>query len=293
MVLTYYEYINENRGISNFIKKLATRVSGSIFKEYEKVSDELLAEFIININVKFDEIDKINHIAIIVRSEECNYHSKFITNGSDLLNDLCLEFDLPKKSDLDYNYLHELIIHELTHLYEYYNIVVNRREFPLYNKIKKSLVRTIKQDDFDIFSYFRNLVYLTLDNELNARIAQTYQLLKFEKINDKDQLFNILKTKHIWKKYKEIESFSPKKYTSDLIELVGLDFSKILINQFNKELRLNEVEFSFIKDINTEEDVIKYFNSWKKRFNHKLKKHLIKLKRVIDEVVKDQKKSDN
>lgn len=293
MVLTYYEYINENRGISNFIKKLATRVSGSIFKEYEKVSDELLAEFIININVKFDEIDKINHIAIIVRSEECNYHSKFITNGSDLLNDLCLEFDLPKKSDLDYNYLHELIIHELTHLYEYYNIVVNRREFPLYNKIKKSLVRTIKQDDFDIFSYFRNLVYLTLDNELNARIAQTYQLLKFEKINDKDQLFNILKTKHIWKKYKEIESFSPKKYTSDLIELVGLDFSKILINQFNKELRLNGVDFSFIKDTNTKEDVIKYFNSWKKRFNYKLKKHLIKLRRVIDEVVKDQKKSDN
>jgi hypothetical protein len=293
MVLTYYEYINENRGISNFIKKLATRVSGSIFKEYEKVSDELLAEFTININVKFDEIDKINHIAIIVRSEECNYHSKFITNGSDLLNDLCLEFDLPKKSDLDYNYLHELIIHELTHLYEYYNIVVNRREFPLYNKIKKSLVRTIKQDDFDIFSYFRNLVYLTLDNELNARIAQTYQLLKFEKINDKDQLFNILKTKHIWKKYKEIESFSPKKYTSDLIELVGLDFSKILINQFNKELRLNGVDFSFIKDTNTKEDVIKYFNSWKKRFNYKLKKHLIKLRRAIDEVVKDQKKSDN
>lgn len=293
MVLTYYEYINENRGISNFIKKLATRVSGSIFKEYEKVSDELLAEFTININIKFDEIDKINHIAIIVRSEECNYHSKFITNGSDLLNDLCLEFDLPKKSDLDYNYLHELIIHELTHLYEYYNIVVNRREFPLYNKIKKSLVRTIKQDDFDIFSYFRNLVYLTLDNELNARIAQTYQLLKFEKINDKDQLFNILKTKHIWKKYKEIESFSPKKYTSDLIELVGLDFSKILINQFNKELRLNGVDFSFIKDTNTKEDVIKYFNSWKKRFNYKLKKHLIKLRRVIDEVVKDQKKSDN
>ena len=39
MMLTYYEYINENRGISNFIKKLSTIISGKLFKEYEKTSD--------------------------------------------------------------------------------------------------------------------------------------------------------------------------------------------------------------------------------------------------------------
>jgi hypothetical protein len=36
MILSYYGYINESNGISNFIKKLSTIVSGSIFKKYEE-----------------------------------------------------------------------------------------------------------------------------------------------------------------------------------------------------------------------------------------------------------------
>jgi hypothetical protein len=287
MILTYYEYINENRGISNFIKQLSTTLSGTIFKEYEKISDEEIPSFDIKLKVDYEEISQINQINIIVKSDKKNYHSKFYPLDSNLLN-LCLEFDLPIKSKLDHFYLHELVIHEMTHLYEYYNIVINQREFPFYNRIKKSLIRTIKQDEFDVFSYFRNLVYLTLDNELNARVAQTYQLLKYENVNDKEQLFNILKTKHIWKKYKEIDNFNPKKYTSDLIEFIGLDFVKILINSFNDELKKNSISFSFIKDVHNEGDIIQYFNNWNKRFKYKLKKHLYKLNRVIDEVIKDK-----
>jgi len=287
MILTYYEYINENRGISNFIKQLSTTLSGTIFKEYEKISDEEIPSFDIKLKVDYEEISQINQINIIVKSDKKNYHSKFYPLDSNLLN-LCLEFDLPIKSKLDHFYLHELVINEMTHLYEYYNIVINQREFPFYNRIKKSLIRTIKQDEFDVFSYFRNLVYLTLDNELNARVAQTYQLLKYENVNDKEQLFNILKTKHIWKKYKEIDNFNPKKYTSDLIEFIGLDFVKILINSFNDELKKNSISFSFIKDVHNEGDIIQYFNNWNKRFKYKLKKHLYKLNRVIDEVIKDK-----
>jgi hypothetical protein len=287
MVLTYYEYINENRGISNFIKKLSTTLSGRIFKEYEKISDSEIPSFDIIINVDIEEISQIEKINIIINGIKGNYHSKFYPLDNNLLN-LCLEFDLPVKSKLDQFYLHELVVHEMTHLYEYYNIVINQREFPFYNRIKKSLIRTIKQDEFDVFSYFRNLVYLTLDNELNARISQTYQLLKYENIHDKEQLFNILKTKHIWKKYKEIDNFNPKKYSSDLIEFIGFDFTKILINNFNKELINNSISFTFIKEVNNKEDIIQYFNNWNKRFKYKLKKHLYKLNRVIDEVIKNK-----
>jgi len=288
MILTYYEYINESNGISNFIKKLSTIISGRIFKEYEKISDTIIPSFDIKIDIDYLEISQIKNINILIKGIKGNYHSKFYTLENNLLN-LCLEFDLPTKSNLDYFYLHELIIHELTHLYEYYNIVINQREFPLYNKIKKSLIRTIKQDEFDVFSYFRNLVYLTLDNELNARVAQTYQLLKYEKIKDKEQLLNILKTKHIWKKYKEIDNFNPKKYTSDLIQFIGIDFTKILINIFNNELINNSVNFTFIKNVDNESDILKYFNNWNKRFKIKLRKHLFKLDKVIDEVIKDYK----
>ena len=287
MILTYYEYINENRGISNFIKKLSTIVSGSVFKEYEKLSDNDVQSFNIKLDIDFEEISQIKQLNINIKMDRSDYHSKFYILGDNLLKDLCLEFDLPQRSKLDHFYLHELIVHELTHLYEYYNIVINQRIFPLYDRIKKTLIRTIKQDEFDVFSYFRNLAYLTLDNELNARVAQTYQLLMFKNIKDKDQLFNMLKTTHIWKKYKEIDNFNPKKYTSDLIEFIGIDFTKILINKFNDELKYNSINFEFIKDVDTEGDIIKYFNSWNKRFKYKSKKHLYKLNNVIDEVIKD------
>jgi hypothetical protein len=287
MVLTYYEYINENRGISNFIKKLSTIISGKISKELEYISDKDYVPFYIKIDTDFEEISQIESINIVIKMDRSNYHSKFYLKGSNLLKDIYLEFDIPKKSKLDHFYLHELISHELTHLYEYYNIVINQRSFPLYNRIKKSLVRTIKQNDFDIFSYFRNLVYLTLDNEMNARVSQTYQLLTFKKIKDKDQLFSILKTTHIWKKIKEIENFNPKKYVSDLIEMLGVDLTKILVNGFNDELLNNGIQFRWIKNVENEEDLIRYFKNWNLRFKYKLKKHFQKLNRVIDEVVKD------
>jgi hypothetical protein len=106
------------------------------------------------------------------------------------------------------------------------------------------------------------------------------------------QLFNILKTKHIWKKCKAIENFNTKKYTSDLIEFIGKDLTKILINHFNRELKYNNVDFKFIEDVNSEEDIIRYFNNWNKRFKYKLKKHIYKLNRVINEVIKDKNIND-
>ena len=66
-----------------------------------------------------------------------------------------------------------------------------------------------------------------------------------------------------------------------------MDFTKILINNFNNELKNNSINFTFIKEVNNEEDIIQYFKNWNKRFKYKLKKHLYKLNRVIDEVIKD------
>lgn len=287
MILTFYEYINESRGISDFIKKLSTTITGGVYKKYEELSNSSDSGFTLVLDLNYEEIKMIKKIIVIIKNNNRNYNSKFVSKNelNKEFDDIFLEFDLPLKKDLDPFYLHELVMHEMTHLYEYYNIVKNKKAFPLYDKIKKSLIRTLKQDEFDVFSYFRNLVYLTLDNELNARVAQTYQLLKFQNIKSKDLLLNNLKTTHIWKKYKEIDNFNPKKYTSDLLEFIGLDLTKILINQFNLELKNNDIDFKFIKNVENELDILLYFNNWNKRFKYKLKKHLNKLNRVIDEVI--------
>jgi len=280
MLLTYYEYLNEGKGISNFIKILSTTIVGSIFKD-NKVFD---------VEIDIPELDLIKKLSIEIVNISKNYQASFTVKKNskkDILNNLLIKIDLPLIENVDHYYLIEIITHELTHLYEFYNIVKNNKKLPLYNNIKKSLIQTINQDTFDIFSYFRNIVYLTLDNELNARVAQTYQLLKFKKIKDKNQLFNILKTTHIWKKYKEIENFNSKSYTSDLLEILGIDLTCILINEFNTELKANFINFSFITKVNTEKEIFTYFNSWNKRFKYKLKKHILKLNKVIDEVIND------
>ena len=230
--MTYYDYLNEGKGISNFIKKLSTIIVGNIFKDIK----------VFDIEIDISELKLINKISIEVNNITRDYNSAFFVKKNtddDILNNLSIKFDLPFIEDVDHYYLIEIVTHELTHLYEFYNIVKNNKKLPLYNNIKKSLIQTIKQDNFDIFSYFRNIVYLTLDNELNARVSQTYQLLKFKNIKDKIQLFNILKTTHIWKKYKEIDNFNPKSYTSDLIEILGVNLTCILINDFNNELKNN------------------------------------------------------
>ena len=261
MLLTYYEYLNEGKGISNFIKILSTTIVGSIFKD-NKVFD---------VEIDIPELDLIKKLSIEIVNISKNYQASFTVKKNskkDILNNLLIKIDLPLIENVDHYYLIEIITHELTHLYEFYNIVKNNKKLPLYNNIKKSLIQTINQDTFDIFSYFRNIVYLTLDNELNARVAQTYQLLKFKKIKDKNQLFNILKTTHIWKKYKEIENFNSKSYTSDLLEILGIDLTCILINEFNTELKANFINFSFITKVNTEKEIFTYFNSWNKRFKY-------------------------
>lgn len=278
--MTYYDYLNEGKGISNFIKKLSTIIVGNIFKDIK----------VFDIEIDISELKLINKISIEVNNITRDYNSAFFVKKNtddDILNNLSIKFDLPFIEDVDHYYLIEIVTHELTHLYEFYNIVKNNKKLPLYNNIKKSLIQTIKQDNFDIFSYFRNIVYLTLDNELNARVSQTYQLLKFKNIKDKIQLFNILKTTHIWKKYKEIDNFNPKSYTSDLIEILGVNLTCILINDFNNELKNNFINFSFITNVSNENEIIEYFNNWNKRFKYKLKKHILKLNKVIDEVITD------
>jgi len=280
MILTYCEYLNEGKGISTFIKKLSTTIVGDIFKDIK----------VFDIEIDIPELSTINKISIEVNNIKKDYHSVFLVKsgaGNDILNNLLIKFDLPLIEDIDHYYLIEIVSHELTHLYEFYNIVINNKKLPLYNNIKKALIQTISQDNFDIFSYFRNIVYLTLDNELNARVAQTYQLLKFKNIKDKPQLFNILKTTHIWKKYKEIDNFNTKSYTNYLIEILGINLTCILINEFNKELKNNFINFSFITNVSNENEIIEYFNNWNKRFKYKLKKHILKLNKVIDEVVAD------
>ena len=154
----------------------------------------------------------------------------------------------------------------------------------MYGNISRTLKRTLSQDEYDILSEFRYLIYLTLDNELNARVSQVYQFLKQSKIKDKEILIKRMKNSSSWKKMEIINKFDPIMYYEALLESIGGDLSLMLINDLNKELINNDFNKSFIKELKSLDELKSYLKSWSKLFKYKMKKHKEKLLRIIDEI---------
>jgi len=278
MILTYYGYLNEGRGISNWIKRFSSIVCGKIIG----------GERYFSINVEnLEEIKEIGTINFVVISISNDYSAKFLSNGEDLKDDITISIDLPPQ--INPYYLHEVIVHELTHLWEYYKIKINGKSFPLYDKVKKTLIRTIDQDRFDPFIYFRNLVYLTLDNEMNARVSQLYQNLFFKKDKSYTSLINHFKMSKTWKKIIEIENFNAKTFSVNLLEILGDNLTYRLINDFNEELSENGVKYKFNKEVSSKEQVIEYFTNWQTYFKRKSVKQRKKVYKILSEVSDDYK----
>jgi len=261
----------ENYGTPDFAKKLSTEILSDLFKNKFKSYTKIL---------NIEDIIEIKSIDIIINNINKDFSSKFISDKNNLFNDIILEFDIPD-IESNWNYFHEIILHELTHLYEFYNIIKNNRDLPIYSKIKGGLVNTISQDNIDPFNYFRNLVYLTLDNELNARVSQTFNYLKQTGLKDPKLLSSAVKNSSTWKKMDIIKNFNPKKYANDLVDTLGIDFSCLLVNIFNDELKSNGLNFN-ITNTSDSEDLIKYFNYWNRKFKYKMRKHEDKLNKIVN-----------
>lgn len=269
----------ENYGVPNFAKKLSSMIISDLFKNK-------FTSYKLQIEIK--EIENIKNIDIIISHIRQDFSSSFRCDASDPFNTMKMEFDVPFNIEENYEYLYELILHELTHLYEFYRIYINGKKLPIYNSIKRGLINTIQQDNIDPFNYFRYIVYLTLDNELNARVSQTYIYLKRLKINDEKIILNALEKSSTWNKMSLISKFDYKKYSKDIINIIGVDFACILINEFNKELINNSLKFSFLKFVNNESDIYSYFKSWSIRFVYKIKKHKLKLLKLAKEIIKEE-----
>ena len=116
----------------------------------------------------------------------------------------------------------------------------------------------------DIFKYFRDLYYLTLPHEINARSSAVYfKLYKLDSTDENLLLSELKKTKE-WKNLENIKDFKYKIYTDYLIKNIGLDFSIYLVNEFNRIMKIKTI-------INNQENLYNYFKKFK-RYWHKSKR---------------------
>lgn len=271
MYKKYLDFVNESKGISN-VNKIYTE---DIFNLFDNIDKN------INISLNNDILSLVN-LNIIISYGNNEYYSIFdpkdFSLNNNILYDLKLIFKIPKL--YDDTKLRQLITHELNHIIEFDNLVKNNREIPKHGQIKINIQDFRKFNYDNYFEAFVHYIYLTLDNEFNSRVAETYQYLKSFNTNDKSELIEHLYNSEIWLKIKEIELFDSERFGSFLINKIGLDATIIFLNAFNKSINKKYN----ITDYN---DIIKYFNDWNNKFKYKLKKHKNKLLKIIDEVIKD------
>jgi len=274
MIQKYLEYLKENKGISQ-INKIYTE---DIFIYFDKIDKNLI------IDLK-DESLKLTKLNITINYMSDKYDSIFEPKDFSFINNSLCELKLIFNIPLNFNEikLKRLITHEFNHIIEFYNLVKNNKKIPKHGQLKIDIQNFKKLNTYDnYFDSFIHYIYLTLDNEFNSRVAETYQYLKSLNTNDINNLINYLYNSELWLKIKEIELFDPKRFSDFLINKIGLDATIFFLNLFNDSIKQEKY-----KKIENYDDIIHYFSHWNKKFKYKLTKHKNKLLKIVDEVVKD------
>ena len=197
--------VNESNGISNLVKKETLLIySNFVINGYIENHD-----YIFNgRNFKLSFFKRNNYNSIV----------RIDKNGITYL-------DLSIPDNYKPNKVKEVISHELTHMLE---LSLNYNKNPLHNKIYKAVLETEDAINSEIMHDFLFFIYKTLDNEINAYIAQTYMYLKNIKSFQKIDFINALKEYSVYKEYNGIININTKKFINSL--------DKDEINIFNQKL---------------------------------------------------------
>jgi hypothetical protein len=290
----FIKFINESKGISE-INKIYT----DYFVEYYIQLG--YGEFVIEDNVD-QRLPLMNCLLNIKKGET---HALFDPTESFLkkededfyLYNIIFTININNKDDIWL--LKELMSHELNHCIEYYNISkwnernkINDEVYeirPKHLSIKKSFTK-INVEPNNPFSFFKHLVYLSLDSEYNSRVSQIFQYLKSFNSKDKEFLKDKIKDSKSYDAYLQIENFNTGDFIKNCVDKIGLIGIIKITKDLNDQLKNNNinklVSYNFIKDDVIEyKDLINYYRKWEKLFKYKNKKYIENLYRMIDVVI--------
>lgn len=243
--------INEGKGISNIIKDEIDNI-WNIFIQYSYSKH--------NLSIGNERIGYKNYEIQFI--EKNNYYSYLKV---DKYRNCLIIIGIPKNGKE--KKVKEVISHELTHLIEI--IGLNNKDYPKYWNIKKSLMEfkpKTKEGELLV-----RCIYKTLDNEINANVAQTYVYLNNFGILSKSDYIDKLKQYSEWIEYNNILNID-KDIIKSKIDIVEIE-------ELNNVLLKNGVKTIKIFNID------KWVDFWFDIFNKKCKIYLKNSKRIIDEVI--------
>lgn len=244
--------LNESKGISNLIKE-------NVYKIYQLYLDNSYSTH----NYTFGDkniIIKFNHLN--------NYYSNI---QIDKQSNITVSIGVPTNGKE--KRVKENITHELTHVIEILGL--GNKDYPKYNKIKKSLIEFKDNPMSKAIEFITDIFYKTLDNEVNANVAQTYIYIKSDGRCSKEEALSRLKDWETYKLYDNIKNIN--------LDILESKLSKEEIDTFNSILIKNNVRTISSNNINT------WLNYWFKIFKRKAETFLKNSQRILDEIESDWK----
>lgn len=209
-------------------------------------------------------------------SEDYSGNIKFEKCIDSNFKDCEINLYLPKK-EVSKLRVYKSLSHELTHLYELYQV---KDVFDKSSWIKSSKLNIFDKLEYDgLMKYFRDVFYASLPHEIRANLSSLEVFLIGLRSKDEVYLRSELDKTSEWSRYKAISEFNIDIYLSDLINEYGLSFTIRVFNLFNKILEIKSNE------IKSEMDLIKYFKNWKKYFSDISKDYKYKIDKKIKEII--------
>ena len=112
-------------------------------------------------------------------------------------------------------YVESVLFHELTHVYEFYNRLLNSSLSPSLENVSSTSSMINKMGLVDDWDELMFLIYLHLSFELNARVSEVYGLIRNKNIKSKEEFLDFLKTSRAFSYAKRLRNFKADAYYRD------------------------------------------------------------------------------
>ena len=270
--------INESRGTPSLIKEVFNEIKNDlddILKSNK--SNSISIDIDKNLSVNDKQVDLKSNLKILItfnpKSTQYNGNINFLTCIKSDFKECVISLSIPDHPDNKRVY--KSLIHELTHLYELYQV----KDIFYSTSWRKS----VSLSDFGKtpikphIEYFRDIFYISLPHEVRATISSIEIFLISLFTKDIDILKTELKKTTEWNRYESIRDFDPDMISTSLINDYNSNNVIRMLNIFNK---INNIDFL----LKTESDILRYFKGWKKYLSSVSKKMYDKIEKKIIEI---------
>lgn len=266
--------ILEKRGIPDILKK----VNKYLFEKIINNNETIIIEDI------YEENIKLKNLTIILNfdenKDEIYSYCSFGIFSNKILKNPKIVIEL--KNDFEKSNLKKVLLHELLHIYEIYKRYLNKSNKDLQWQLNNKLLKIRDNYNDKFIKDLIYLIYISLDQEINARIAETYSILMDLKSKNKNELQNKLKYTFAWKFMNYLNNFDYTNYN------INWNLLQNFFIELNSQIKSNQ-KFNIYKIPNNIKDCKDILKKWKLLFKKKSIKYNNKLEKIIDEVLIDNK----